>query len=171
MKLRLSAENGSEIAFTDSRRFARIWLHESANSCPRVGKLGFDAYTELPNDEWFNRALAKRKAPIKAVLLDQSFVCGIGNWIADEVLYHARIAPNRTAFALSELEVRSLVEAIQSVLQLAVSVDADYRRFPESWLFHHRWGGSRGADLIEGREIQRETVGGRTTAWVPAIQR
>ena len=171
LKLRLKAASGGEIGFTDSRRFARVWLAESADRCSRLAKLGVDAYAELPEIGWFTGKLGKRKAPIKAVLLDQGLVSGIGNWIADEVLYRAQIAPARLASSLSEKEVAQLVSAIRSVLDFAVAVDADYTKFPEDWLFHHRWGGGRGAELISGREIQRDTVGGRTTAWVPAIQR
>ena len=54
---------------------------------------------------------------------------------------------------------------------MAVEADADYRKFPDAWLFHHRWGGGRGIERIAGKEIVRETVGGRTTAWVPDRQK
>jgi formamidopyrimidine-DNA glycosylase len=67
-------------------------------------------------------------------------------------------------------ETGRLREALQAILQKAVEVDADYEKFPETWLFHHRWGGNKGAEHIDGREILREMIGGRTTAWVPEIQ-
>ena len=60
---------------------------------------------------------------------------------------------------------------ILHVLDHAVKVDADYNRFPATWLFEHRWGGGRGAERIGGKAIVRETVAGRTTAWVPEKQR
>lgn len=170
LKLLMRAENGRQIAFTDSRRFARIWLGESAETNDRVKKLGPDAFNEALSVADFTKAIQKRKAPIKAILLDQALMSGIGNWIADEVLYHARINPARIGTSISDAEATRLHESIAYVLDLAVNVEADYTKFPENWLFHHRWGGNKGADLIEGREIQRDTVGGRTTAWVPAIQ-
>jgi formamidopyrimidine-DNA glycosylase len=135
-----------------------------------VKKLGPDAFNEPLPIEVLTRAIQKRKAPLKAILLDQGLMSGIGNWIADEVLYHARINPGRLGTSISDNEAKRLYDAIAYVLDLAVTVEADYTRFPENWLFHHRWGGAKGADIIEGREIQRDTVGGRTTAWVPAIQ-
>jgi formamidopyrimidine-DNA glycosylase len=68
-------------------------------------------------------------------------------------------------------EVKTLRRAIVSVLARAVSVGADHKRFPKSWLFEHRWGGSRGAAQVNGQLIVREEVGGRTTAWVPSRQK
>ena len=60
---------------------------------PPISLLGFDALLELPPPARFAGLLAERGAPIKALLLDQAFAAGVGNWIADEVLYQARIAP------------------------------------------------------------------------------
>lgn len=171
LKLLIETEGGGGVAFTDSRRFARLWLGESPGTDKQVRRLGPDAYDDLPNEEELVARLKKRKAPIKAVLLDQKSFAGIGNWIADEVLYQAGIAPKRLAASLSETEVRALRESIQRVLAHAVEVDADYTQFPKTWLFEHRWGGGKGAERFVGGEIVRETVAGRTTAWVPERQK
>lgn len=171
LKLMILAENGEGVAFTDSRRFARVWLGESAEKDKQVKRLGPDAYERLPSAKELVARLGKRKAPIKAVLLDQTAFAGVGNWIADEVLYQAKIAPKRLASSLTEKEVAALRKALHDVLDHAVNVDADYEQFPETWLFHHRWGGGHGAERVQGQEIVRETVGGRTTAWVPERQK
>ena len=113
----------------------------------------------------------RRKAPIKALLLDQRILSGIGNWIADEALYHARIAPARTASSLSSAELSALRRAIHYVVKTAVDAGADETRYPKGWMFHHRWGGARGVEKIGGKHIVRDTVGGRTTAWVPGLQK
>ena len=118
--------------------------------------------------------LRERKSPIKAVLLDQAFAAGIGNWIADEVLYQAGIAPKRRASTLSAAEGRRLLAKIRSVIGLAVRSGSDSDRYPRWWLFHRRWGHRRGgppATTVRGEHIRHETVGGRTTAWVPTAQR
>ena len=118
--------------------------------------------------------LRERKSPIKAVLLDQSFAAGIGNWIADEVLYQAGIAPKRRASTLSAAEAGRLRARIRSVIGGAVRAGSDSDRFPRWWLFHRRWGHRRGgpsATTVRGEHIRHETVGGRTTAWVPSAQR
>lgn len=171
LKLLIEAEDGERIAFTDSRRFGRLWLGDSPETDKQVKRLGRDCYEDLPDAETLTAVLAKRKAPIKAVLLDQKLFAGIGNWIADEVLYHAAIAPKRLASSLKPTEVKALRKAIHDVLHHAVKVDADYEKFPDDWLFVHRWGGAKGAERVNGQEIVRETVGGRTTAWVPERQK
>lgn len=171
LKLRLTTENGVGISFTDPRRFGRLWLAESLSLDPFLKKLGPDALLELPDTDELENVFSKRSVAIKAVLLDQSTIAGIGNYLADEVLYQAGIAPAKSAKELSRNEVLCLRSKIVEVLDFAVSVTANYDRFPEHWLFHHRWGGAKGKDQIEGRNIVRETIGGRTTAWVPELQK
>jgi formamidopyrimidine-DNA glycosylase len=171
LRLLLETEDGRRVAFTDPRRLGRIWLAGSAEEDARIARLGPDAYDELPPIGALRDALRRRKRPIKAVLLDQAVFAGVGNWIADEVLYQARVAPARLASSLTEREVAALRRALRSVLDHAVKVGADHRRFPRSWLFEHRWGGARGAARVGGHAIVREVIGGRTTAWVPSRQR
>jgi formamidopyrimidine-DNA glycosylase len=170
-KLGVYARSGRGIVLTDPRRLGRVWLGSVPEQDPRVKRLGRDAFDDLPSSSELLALLRRRKIPIKAVLLDQGALAGIGNWLADEVLYQARIAPKRSAASLTAAEVTALRRAIVSVLARAVGVGADHKRFPKSWLFEHRWGGSRGAAQIKGQPIVREEVGGRTTAWVPTRQK
>ena len=171
LKLLVEVDNGKRIAYTDGRRLERLWLCDDPLEDKRIKKLGPDALLEMPPEKKFFKLIHKRNAPIKAVLMDQAMMSGVGNWIADEVLYHARIAPKRLGSSLKPAESKRLRQTILDVLETAVKVDADFERFPEAWLFHHRWGGRRGRQEIDGRKIVRETVGGRTTAWVPSVQR
>lgn len=171
VKLRLDTESGRTVVMTDARRLGRLWIASSPDTDPRVSKLGPDAYASLPRASDLQQWLSKRKAPLKAVLLDQGFLAGIGNYLADEILYQAKLAPGRLANTLKPAQVKVLHEKITEVIHFVVEVDADYDHFPESWLFHYRWGGARGDEFIEGRAIVRETIGGRTTAWVPSVQK
>lgn len=171
LKLLITADDGTRVSLTDGRRLARVWLSESVDKDAKVKKLGFDALEQLPKGEAFEKIFQKRKAPIKAVLMDQGVLCGIGNWVADEVLYHSRIAPARLSSSLSSSELSQLRKGIVKVLKFAVEVGADSDRYPKTWLFHHRWGGSRGKERIGKHDIRRDTVGGRTTAWVPDLQK
>lgn len=170
LKLLMTSEDGRRVAFTDGRRLARLWLGESAVADARVAKLGPDVYESLPDPEQLYAILHRRKAPLKALLLDQGLFAGVGNWIADECLYHARLAPKRTGDTLSLPDVIALHQSLQMVLEIAVEKNADKDQFPEDWLFHHRWDGNRGSEMIGGEAIVRESVGGRTTAWVPTRQ-
>ena len=171
LKLQLTAEDGERISFTDGRRLGRLWLGNSPEEDRRIQKLGFDVFRELPSATILEPVLAKRKASIKAVLLDQSVFAGIGNWIADEVLFQARIAPARGSNTLTTNEVQNLHDAIREVVGLAVEVGADHTRYPEDWLFVHRWGGSKGCAKVLGHDIVREEIATRTTAWVPTLQK
>jgi formamidopyrimidine-DNA glycosylase len=171
LKLGMYTRSGRGIVLTDPRRLGRVWLGPIPEQDPRLKRLGRDAFDDLPSSNELLALFRRRKIPIKAVLLDQGALAGIGNWLADEVLYQARIAPKRSAASLTLVEVTALRRAIVSVLARAVSVGAEHERFPKSWLFEHRWGGSRGAPRVNGQLIVREEVGGRTTAWVPTRQK
>jgi formamidopyrimidine-DNA glycosylase len=170
-RLLLVTENGAELALTDPRRFARLWLAEEPLLHPRLRKLGFDPLQSFPKWAELRALLGRRKAPIKAVLLDQKLFAGVGNWIADEILYHAGIAPRRAAASLTPAELKRLRAKTLLVIRKAVAVESDYERFPRSWLFHHRWGKKQAARTSARRRIVHEEIGGRTTAWVPALQK
>ena len=171
LKMMLTADDGRKIAMTDGRRLSRIWLCESPEKDNAISKLGPDCFLDLPSPTAIHAKLAKKSAPIKAILLDQAVFAGIGNWIADEVLYVAGIRPSRLGSSLTAKETDKLREAIKFVIDHAVNVGADKEQFPDNWLFHARWGGKKGDDLIQGEKIIREKIGGRTTAWVPTRQK
>ena len=107
---------------------------------------------------------------MKSLLLDQSFAAGVGNWIADEVLYQAGIDPRRRAPSLTDAEARRLRTRLAAIVTRAVDANADDARYPRSWLFHRRWGKHADARTTRGDRIEHLTIGGRTTAWVPAAQ-
>jgi formamidopyrimidine-DNA glycosylase len=170
-KIELVTQDGRRLAYTDPRRFGRIRLQQDPPREPPIALLGFDPLEGLPPAGDLAGHLARRKAPLKAVLLDQSLFAGVGNWVADEVLYQARLSPRRPARSLSPVEVRRLRATLHDVVGRAVQVDADSDRFPASWLFHTRWGRRAGATTARAEAIVHETIGGRTTAWVPTRQR
>ena len=170
-KIRLFFDDGGELAMTDGRRLGRVLLRADPRGEPPVGRLGFDPLLAMPSPRAFAEMLAGRKALIKALLLDQRFAAGVGNWIADEVLYQAGIAPTRRASSLGEAEVRRLRAKLVRVVARAVEVNADNDAYPKTWLFHRRWGKRSDARTVRGDPIEHTVVAGRTTAWVPAVQR
>nr|CAB3468526.1 unnamed protein product [Digitaria exilis] len=133
-------DDGLEFSFTDKRRFARVRLFEDPETVPPISELGPDALFEPMSVDSFLDSLGRKKIGIKALLLDQSFISGIGNWIADEVLYQSRIHPLQIASNLSRENCEALHRSIHEVVKYAVDVDADLEHFPKEWLFHHRWG-------------------------------
>ncbi|KAG6780362.1 hypothetical protein POTOM_013217 [Populus tomentosa] len=180
-KFFVQLDDGLELSFTDKRRFAKVRLLEDPASKPPISELGPDALLEPMTVDELHGSLSKKKIAIKALLLDQmvvisapgllqmSFVSGIGNWIADEVLYQARIHPLQIASSLSRESSATLHRCIKEVVQYAVEVDADCDRFPLEWLFHFRWGKKPGK--VNGKEIEFIVAGGRTTAYVPGLQK
>ena len=163
---------------------------------PRMfGSVDFHVGPEPP--EWWTRiapailskeftvpavaAFLKRRArsPIKAVLLMQERFPGVGNWMADEILWRAAIHPARQAGSLQPPEVRTLWRECRAVCRQALDAIAGRGRrlpkdlnvgIPRTWLFHHRWR-SGGKCPKTGKPLAHATIGGRTTCWSPARQK
>jgi len=171
LKLELTLDDDTRLAFTDPRRFGRIRLRVDPPHEPPISRLGFDPLLNLPGPAAFRAAVQRRRTPIKALLLDQGFAAGVGNWIADEVLYQAKIAPHRRANELTDREADAVRRKLKHVITTAVGVDADKDRFPKTWLFHRRWRKPADAVTAGGEPIRFDTLAGRTAAWVPRAQR
>ena len=170
-KVRFRFDDGGELVMTDARRLGRLLLRDAPREEPPVSRLGFDPLLALPPPGKFAELLAGRSVVIKSLLLDQGFAAGVGNWIADEVLYQARIDPRRRARDLDESEAKRLRTVLRRVVRAAVAVDAESDRYPARWLFHRRWGRRAEASTAKGEAIEHIEIGGRTTAWVPSVQR
>lgn len=170
-KIHLWLNDGGELVMTNARRLGRIRLRENPLDEPPINALGFDPLHDMPTPTAFTTQLQRRSTVMKALLLDQTFAAGVGNWIADEILYQAGIDPRRRANTLTDAEARRVRSAMKAVIRTAVSVDSVKARFPGSWLFHQRWGKQADATTTTGERIEHLTIGGRTTAWVPAKQR
>ncbi|KAL2454437.1 formamidopyrimidine-DNA glycosylase [Abeliophyllum distichum] len=101
---------------------------------------------------------------------DFSFISGIGNWMADEVLYQARIHPLQIASSMSKESCATLLKCINEVIEKAVEVGADSSQFPSNWIFHSREK-KLGKAFVDGKKIEFITAGGRTSAYVPELQK
>lgn len=125
----------------------------------------------------FAKLVLSRRKPIKALLLDQAFFAGVGNWVSDEILYHAQIHPSENlAEHISDPEDPRLARLYYSliyVMEVSVAVEGNVREFPENWLMLHRWGKRRKekAKTKMGYSVAFETVGGRTSCFVPELQK
>ena len=142
-KVLLTLSNGAQLAFTDSRRFARVRLAADPRATAPICDFGPDPLTDPPTPAAWAAALSRKSGSIKAVLLDQRVAPGVGNWVADEMLFQARVHPESATSALAPAQLEALREAMVRVIALAVEVGADADRFPPDWLFHKRWGKGR----------------------------
>jgi formamidopyrimidine-DNA glycosylase len=149
------------------RKLGGVWLsHDERETRDVLGHLGPDALS-IGRAE-FLELLGRRRGGVKAALMDQSFVAGVGNIIADEVLWHARIHPRRGIESLDEHERRRLYSRLHGVLREAVE-GYDYIPRKRSWLSHVR--GLPDARCPRCRSpLQRMTVAGRTTYFCPRCQ-
>lgn len=171
---------GHALVFSDPRMFGSIDFHLGKEPPTWWSKIApailSPAFTTKAVAEFLQR---RRRAPIKAVLLMQERFPGIGNWMADEVLWRAAIHPARLAGSLTAAEVRTLWRECRHVCRLALNAIAGRGRslppdlnvnIPDSWLFNHRWARG-GKDPNTGTPLRHATIGGRTTCWSPVRQK
>jgi formamidopyrimidine-DNA glycosylase len=108
---------------------------------------------------------------MKAALLAQEAFPGIGNWMADEILWRAGIAPGRLCGSLSASERRAIWREVRYVARHALrTIGQNYGDAPGGWLFHERWS-SGGVCPVHREKLRRETIGGRTSAWCARCQK
>jgi len=174
-------DDGRQLRYRDPRRFGRLLLGTeqallSSKKMPRLGPEPMDP--EFAPDELYRR-LRTRRAAIKAVLLDQGAIAGVGNIYADESLHKARLRPDRIAGSLSKKSARRLHESLRESLTLAIanrgsSVDT-YR---DAW---GEIGGQQEKLLVYGRAgepcftcgrpLSAIRIAGRTTVFCRRCQR
>jgi formamidopyrimidine-DNA glycosylase len=168
--------NGHHLVFSDRRRLGLIWLVDDADTV--VGKLGPEPLDESFTPGALGQRLSRHHIPVKAALLDQSIVAGIGNMYADEALFAARIHPLRKADALSPAEVRTLHNCIRRVLQAGIgskgaSVDTYVRPEGELGTAHFDFKvAHKGGEPcpVCGCTIERALVQNRGTCFCPRCQ-
>ena len=168
-----------QLVFNDPRMFGGVLFH-SGKTPPvwwtRIAPaILSDKFTVEAVADFLHR---RSRAPIKAVLLMQERFPGIGNWMADEVLWRGSIHPKRRAGLLSPGEVRTLHRECRRVCRMALDTIAGKGSYlppnlnahiPQSWLFWHRWEDGGRCPRTK-KPLHREEVGGRTTCWSPARQ-
>jgi formamidopyrimidine-DNA glycosylase len=149
-------EDGGSLALRDRRRLGRVVLD------PDLSRVGPDA--EEVTRPAFAARVGRGHAPLKARLMDQSVIAGVGNLLADEILWRAGLSPLREAGSLSAEELDRLRRSMRAATRRAI-----------------RRGGAHTGDLIPhrgpgghcprcGTALVRDTVGGRTTWWCPVDQ-
>jgi formamidopyrimidine-DNA glycosylase len=173
----LTLSSGKELRFVDARRFGRLSVVAAADDETKYEGPGSEPLT-IGLDE-FIALFRGRKTPIKAALLNQSLLHGVGNIYADEALFHAGIRPGRHAGRLTRAELTRLRAALAKVLTEAIQlggssvsdyVDADgVAGFFQ--LHHHVYSRTGQPCRVCGTPIKRIVIGGRSTHFCPACQK
>jgi formamidopyrimidine-DNA glycosylase len=169
-------DDGRELRFRNTRKFGRVYLVHDPQEV--LGKLGPEPLEDDFTVEALRRRLAGKTRQLKPLLLDQTFIAGVGNIYADEALYHAGLHPLRRANTLSGDEIAALHAAIQRVLRMGIEREgASIDRYAKP-------DGTRGSmqDAVAvfqrtgatcyrcGTPIERIIVGGRSTHFCPVCQ-
>jgi formamidopyrimidine-DNA glycosylase len=171
-----SLDNGQELRFRDQRKFGRVYLVRDPQTV--LGGLGPEPLDPAFTVKVLKERLYGRRRALKPLLLDQTFVAGIGNIYADEALFYARLHPKRLANSLSQAEIKALHQAIQKVLTLGIEREG---ASIESYI---KPDGSRGdmqnavavfrrtdSPCIRcGQPIKRIVISGRSTHFCPSCQ-
>lgn len=148
------------LAFDDQRKFGEIGLLRDVDEFLQERTLGPDALKISFSQ--FKEIFHRRRGAVKAILLNQRLIAGIGNLYADEILFRARIHPAAQISALKEKTVAKLFRTTRDILKKAIEANADADLMPKLWLLPHR--GKGGKCPRCGRELTSATIGGRT-AW------
>jgi formamidopyrimidine-DNA glycosylase len=155
----------SRLAFDDLRIFGEVGITSSPQSFLEERKIGPDAL-QLDRDG-FLRIMRDRKGMIKAMLLNQSLIAGLGNLYADEALFQAGICPQSRR--LSEAQLSVLFSSIQETLLASLSAQANLRKLPDSYLLPHRHPGE--TCPRDGALLRHEKIAGRTSYYCPKHQK
>ncbi len=174
----LILDDGTEVRFTDLRKFGGFWLVDDVSEAVATG-LGPEPLGEDFTVEVVTEALRGRKTPVKSVLLDQSRVAGIGNIYADEACFAAGIDPRRLGASVRRPQAARLHKSIRDVLQFGVeSRGASFRDYQDvkgesgSMQMNVKVFRRTGKPCYEcGSTIQRVKLGGRSTHYCPKCQR
>lgn len=177
----LHLNNGCQLQFTDIRQFGRMWLAptSSMNDLAGYKDLGIEPLDELFTRDFLKKELRRRRARIKPLLLDQTFIAGLGNIYTDEALHRAKINPERLATTLTPREVAHLHHAIRDVILEGIDYrGTTFRDFAD--------GDGRAGSYQEllrvynredspcqhcGKPIIRKKVGGRSSYYCPSCQK
>lgn len=172
----MELDDGRELRYTDPRRFGRIAYLASVSLSDELVRFGAEPL-EIADDE-FARRIRSRKARIKALLVDQSVLRGVGNIYADESLWRAKIHPARLARTLTKEQSRRLRRTLQEILRKAIRLNGssisdflDPDGEPGSYQVHHRAYGREGKPCFRCRStIRRAIVAGRSSFYCPRCQ-
>lgn len=183
--MHLSGSPAQELWFVDPRTFGEVVVFDPAHvaeQLPELAKMGVDPIADGLSRAQFAALLRGRSRQIKALLLDQHVIAGIGNIYCDEILHRARLRPQRSASSLSPAEVRRLHRAIVDILGAAIEAGGstlsdtqyvDVMGDGGTFQLDHRVYDRAGQRCLTCRTatIERGVCAGRSTCWCPRCQR
>ncbi len=159
--------SGLKLGYDDPRKFSDIRILENRQAYLEQIGLGPDAL-EI-DAKSFREIFDGRKTTIKALLMNQKLIAGIGNLYADEICFQARLHPGSRAGALSDRHTDSLYLKMREILQTACDRDAYYKVYPDDWFW--KWRTDKIEFLEEKGRICKSKIAGRTTYYIEDYQK
>jgi formamidopyrimidine-DNA glycosylase len=161
---------GRYLAYVSQRTLGRIELVPDVDDYIRQHDLGPDAMSRSFDFSSFKKVLSQAKrSTVKAALMDQSLIAGIGNVYSDEIMYQSNIHPSRKMSQLDEAMMKRLFTKTKHVLRKAIEYRADPRKFPESWITPYRRSRRKFAGCVG--PIESIKVSGKTSYFCPQSQK
>jgi len=182
-RIRFFDKNNNELRYIDVRSFGQIWWIKQGLSPNKIikglGSLGPEPFSKAFDTKYLKKVISKRTKSIKAILLDQTIVAGIGNIYADESLYLAGISPFRKAPTIKKNELIKLKESIVTVLKKSIgSGGTTFSDFRDLEGENGNFGLLTNVYRRTGKEchkcgnlIERQKITGRSTHWCPKCQK
>lgn len=170
-------DNGKQLRYNDVRKFGRMELIEKEDDYRDFKTLGPEPFSKDFNLKYCREYLDNKKLPIKQVLLDQSFVAGIGNIYADEVLFAMKVNPKASANSLTDQNIKDLITSTRKILNRAIKAGGTtIRSYTSSLGVTGRFQLKLNVHTMEeckncGGEIKKIVVGGRGTYYCPKCQK
>ncbi|MDJ1131921.1 Fpg/Nei family DNA glycosylase [Streptomyces iconiensis] len=157
--------NERQLRYRDMRKLKGLWLAEDRDAAQLLDQ-GPDALSVSRTD--FEAALAGKRGGLKSALMDQSLLAGLGNLLADEILWQAKLHPARSTASLSDDERANLYRTMRRVLRSSVSAGQVPPR--DTWLTGHRDAPHNAPCPRCGTHLRSTRIAGRTTLWCPHCQ-
>ncbi len=182
-RIRFFDKNNNELRYIDVRSFGQMWWINKGLSPNKIikglGSLGPEPFSKDFDANYLKKVISKRTKSIKAILLDQTIVAGIGNIYADESLYSAGISPFREARTIKKNELIKLKESIVTVLKKSIgSGGTTFSDFRDLEGENGNFGLQTNVYRRTGKEcrkcgnlIERQKITGRSTHWCPKCQK
>ena len=182
-RIRFFDKNNNELRFIDVRSFGQMWWIKHGLSANKIikglGSLGPEPFSKDFDTKYLKKVISKRTKSIKAILLDQKIVAGIGNIYADESLYSAGISPFREAQTIKKNELKKLIESIVTILKQSIgSGGTTFSDFRDLEGENGNFGLQTNVYRRTGKEchkcgnlIERQKITGRSTHWCPTCQK
>lgn len=160
-------ENSFRLSYNSRRKLGWLDLTESIAAFQKEKKLGKDAL-DIEFEEFY-QGLKEKQSPIKPRLMEQDLIAGIGNWVADEILYQSRVHPLSICQKIPKAIYQEIYNKMQFILNTALEHDSQAECFPEYFLIRDR---KKGAKChYNGKTLEILEVGGRTTFVCPGYQK